>query len=117
MNTIVKKLLLNNQGKKHILVVRIDTTDRQTAQIASKILSASLPSLKTYLWYIDTRDNILNYNNIYITSERNLSEINSIEKFISIIHEEYRSYYRESINKLMSKETGEISVFYKIDLE
>ena len=79
MNTIVKKILIEHEGKKNILVVRIDTTDRQRVKMASKILSASLPSLKAYLWYIDSRNNILKYNNVYIKTERVLEDMNTLE--------------------------------------
>ncbi len=117
LDTFVKKTRIEHKGKKQILIVRIDTTEQQMAQLTTKILSASLPSLKAYIWYIDKRNNILKYIKSYVNAERDLFAINSIEKLISFMHVEDREQYRRSIDDIMEKESGEKVIFYRIDLE
>ena len=46
LNTYVRKSLLELNGKKHILVMRMDLTEQYRAKMANKILSVSLPSFK-----------------------------------------------------------------------
>ena len=94
-------------GKKHMLVMRMDLTEQYRAKMANKILSVSLPSFKAYTWYTDLRDGIINYGEALLSGERNLNELNTMEKFIQYIHDDDCDSYYKEFNKLAEQESEE----------
>ncbi len=117
LNTYVRKSVINFNGDKHILILRMDLTAQRKAEITNKILSASLPSLKAYTWYIDSRDNILRYGDVMAASDRNLHELDSMEKFTELIHEEDRDEYYNNMNALFKLDNGNGKYCFRIDIE
>ena len=116
-NTYVRKSLVEFNGQKQILVMRMDLTDQRKAQMTNKILSFSLPSLKAYTWFIDSRDNILNYGEISTDAERNLLEYKTMDAFNAIVHKDDKEGYANAFNEFIQQDFGESAFCYRIDLE
>ena len=116
MNTYVKKIVVDISGKKMILAVRTDLTEQHKYQLTSKILSKALPLLKAYTWSFTTRDYSLNFGETFIQTQRKYSDINSVEKFISVIHPEDRGKCEEIIKSYLKSGTGEYTFQYRMDL-
>ena len=116
MNTYVKKIIVEISGKKMILAVRTYLTAQLKYQLTSKILSKALPLLKAYTWSFTTRDDILNFGETFIQNQRKYSELNSVEKFISIIHPDDRKTCEEIIKTYLKLGTGEYTFRYRMDL-
>ena len=116
-DTFVRKILIEFDGKKQILVMRMDLTEQRKIQMINKILSASLPSLNAYTWFIDTRDNTINYGKVLDTAERDLNALNTMEKFLACIHEEDKEAYEKEFDELIEKGVGETSLCFRIEIE
>ena len=65
METFVKKIPIEFEGKKQILVLRMDLTEQHKAFLAKKILSLSFDKLQAYTWNIDTRFDKLNIGDLF----------------------------------------------------
>ncbi len=118
IETYVRKIIIEQNYKKLILVARLNLTEQKKAVIANKILSASISSLKAYTWSFDNINNQIIYRDIYLkTKDRNINDLNSLEKKLSLIHKEDRKNYADTINKYIEAGVGNFSVTYRSDIE
>ena len=115
--TFVRKVLIEFDGRKQILVMRIDLTEQRKIEMINKVLSISLPSLNAYSWYIDTRNNALRYGKVLDNTERDLNALDTMEKFVECIHVDDRDEYYNCFNSLIEKGSGESTFCFRIDIE
>ena len=117
LNTFVKKLLFDNDGQKQILTIRINLTDQVKSLRESKILSFSLPALKCYTWYLDSRENVIHYGFYNNSTQRNINELDTLNKFGEYVHPDDRENLVKSVREFSKNESAETSFSFRIDLE
>ena len=116
MNTYVKKALITYNNKKLILAVRTDLTHQHKSLINKKMISNSVPLLKAYTWSYTSKDNVINFGETFVHNQRNIYDINTVEKFISIIHPEDQKTCKSIIQEYLKKGNGEYAFSYRMDL-
>ncbi len=116
LETFVKKIPINIDGMMQILAVRLNLTEQNIAKRESKILSASLPSLKAYTWYMNANDGVVHYGSHEMKFARDLTELNSLELFMGCIHPEDREKFAVLGYDYLQMESGEATIAFRIDL-
>ena len=117
LETFVRKTLIDTDGQKQILIVRMDVTEQIKAQMTSKILANSLPALDAYTWYIDLRDGIINYEGVFSGKLSMVQSINTIEKFLGTIHPDDVQNCRNTINNIVNGNKSEGMFAFRIDFD
>ncbi|MDD6210836.1 MAG: PAS domain S-box protein [Bacteroidales bacterium] len=115
-DTIVRKCIIYENGKRLLLGVRWDAGLQNELQLKSKILSISMDALQAYTWYYDSRDGVLVFGDGFEKTGGDRTALNSVEKFAGQIHEEDRERFTSLMSNFLQKEEGEFAVEYRIDL-
>ena len=116
INTFVKKILIEYNGEKQILVVRSDLSRRHRSLLSKNIFSSNLHILKAYTWSYTTKDYIINFGETFMLDQRSIHDINTLDKFMSLIHPDDRESCKKNINDYLKKGKGEYSMTYRMDL-
>ena len=114
--TYVKKILIEHNGQKQILVVRMDMTEQRIAQIAKKILSNSFAALNAFSWHYDSRLGIILYSDALIGNQLNLQRFDTFEKYLHYVFEDDKQKYSEYISNLKNNKHDRFNVTYRFDI-
>ncbi|MGL5272867.1 MAG: hypothetical protein ACRC8J_05215, partial [Phocaeicola sp.] len=117
LNTIVKSTLIEYNGKKQLLVSRVDLTEVIGAKRFSQLLNSVMPALKAFTWFFDTRTNgITMQHNMDL--ERDVNYLLGLEQFIEIIHPDDRAGALDNFIKYMNQEEGGLARYrFRLDIE
>lgn len=115
-DTHVHKSIIDYDGKRQILIARTDETETNKAMRASQILSTSLPTLKAFTWYYDSRnEHVYIHHNMKLA--RYVDKMISPEDFIAVIHPDDKEAFASILSELHLKQHGQKTAQYRADLE
>lgn len=116
LETHVIKKSIEYAGSKQILIVRTDETENNKALRASQILSASLPALKAFSWYYDSRTGVM-YTHHNMKLERGLDKQMTLDEMIVCIHDEDKGRFVNMFMNLARQVEKQKTFQYRADLE
>ncbi len=115
-NTFVKKIIIEINDEKRLLVVRTDLSQQYKYQIKSDILLKTLSSLNIYVWNYNTKTNIINFGDICLNTNRDLKAYDGLSSFLNLIHPDDKGAISEMIAEYLQKGTGEYNFIYRMDI-
>ncbi len=114
--TIVRKSVIYDDGKRLVLSVRWDQSLQNELMRRSKILSISMNTLNAYTWHFDFDSAQMTFGDGFERTGGDADSMNSFGKVAAHIHPEDRFRFMELVNNLEKKESGDFAVEYRIDL-
>ena len=114
--TIVRKSIINENGKKLLLNIRWDQSLQNELQRRAKILSISMNTLNAFTWFYDFEKGLLTFGDGFAKTGGDAAKMNSIENFAQRIHLDEREKFIGEMNDIITKDSGDFAVEYRIDL-
>lgn len=115
-DTIVRKSVIYDRGRRLILNVRWDQSLQNDLERRSKLLTLSLESMNAYSWFFVPGENHVSYGEGFERAGRDASKLNSLERFVAAIHPEDQQKFTDSIGATINNGGGEAVVEYRVDL-
>lgn len=114
---IVRKNIIYDGGKRLLLNVRWDQSLQNDLKRRAKVLSISMEVMNAYTWFYEPARNRVTFGEGFDKIGRDVSEVNTFDKFASFIHPGDQQLFFDSMNSVLEKDSGEWSVQYRIALK
>lgn len=113
---IVRKNIIYNGNKRLLLNVRWDQSLQNDLKRRAKVLSISMEVMNAYTWFYEPSKDRMSFGEGFDKIDREISEVDTLEKFVGFIHPDDRNVFLDSLTAIMQNENGEWSVQYRIAL-
>lgn len=116
METIIRKIRINNDDKQQVLAVRLDLTDQKKSEMVSKILSISLPALNAFTWTYDFNTKTIYYGDVLSMIGGDPERMDTFSKLVKDIHPDDKEYFLKKVNQITSSDLKDIVITFRFDL-
>lgn len=114
-DTIVRKSIIEDNGKRLLLNTRWDQSLQNDLKRRAQLLSITLEAMDAYIWYYEPSKDTVTFGEGFKKTGRRQSEVNTVEKFLALIHPEDRDRFASTLQKVVEQESGIWEVEYRID--
>lgn len=115
-DTIVRKSVIEDGGKRLLLTIRWDQSIHNDLQRRSKLLTLTLESMHAFTWFYEPDKERINFGDGFENVVRRTTEINTLDKFLVCVHPDDTGRFRASLEALADKDHAEWTVEYRVDM-
>lgn len=115
-DTIVRKSVIYDNGKRLLLNVRWDQSLQNELERRAKLLSISMEAMDAYSWFFIPGENSVSFGEGFERKGRDISRLNTLEKFVEAIHPEDQHLFVNTINQTIEGQNDRWDVEYRVDL-
>lgn len=115
-DTIVRKSVIEDGGKRLLLTIRWDQSIHNDLQRRSKLLTLTLESMHAFTWFYEPDKERINFGDGFENVLRRTTEINTLDKFLACVHPDDTERFRVSLEALADKDHAEWTVEYRVDI-
>lgn len=115
-DTIVRKSVIEDSGKRLLLSVYWDQSVQNELEMRSKVLSFSMNALNAYTWEYDVTMDRFRYGEGFEKICPNLSSMDTAEKFALHVHPENRELFHKALSILQNQDKEDFTFEYRVDL-
>ena len=115
-DTIVRKSVIEDDGKRLLLNTRWDQSLQNELKRRAQILSITLGAMNAFTWFFEPDKNRISFGEGFNEVTKKASDICSVEKFLSCVHPDDRQKFNDSLQAIVEQENGIWEVEYQLDL-
>lgn len=115
-DTIVRKSVIYDGGKRLLLNVRWDQSLQNELERRAKVLSISMDALNAYTWFYDPAKDELSYGDGFERTGMDVYKVNTLNKFARCIYPDDRQNFLDTMRKAIDQDNGDFAVEFRIDL-
>lgn len=115
-DTLVRKSVIYDNDKHLLLNVRWDQSLQNDLERRAKVLDILMEAMNAYTWFFEPGKDKISFGEGSDKIGQDVSQYNTLEKFIGFIHPDEKQLFRDSIGRLMRGETEQWNVEYRADL-
>ncbi len=115
-DTLVRKSIIYDNNKRLLLNVRWDQSLQNDLERRAKVLDISMEAMNAYTWFYEPDKDKISFGEGSDKIGQDVSQYNTLEKFMRFIHPDERLLFGESIQQLLRHETEQWNVEYRADL-
>lgn len=116
-DNIVRKSIINDNGKRLLLDVRWDRSVQNELERREKILSISMEALNAYTWYYEPAIDKITYGEGFDKTGRDAGMLNNLVNFTRHIHADDQQKFLHAIEKTLQQDRGNFLIEYRINKE
>ena len=114
-DTIVRKSIIEDNGKRLLLNTRWDQSLQNELKRRAQLLSITLEAMDAYTWFYEPAKNRVSFGEEFKKIGRRTSEVNTVEKFLALVHPEDREKFASTLQNVVEQESGRWDVEYRVD--
>lgn len=115
-DTLVRKSLIYDDNKCLLLNVRWDQSLQNDLERRAKVLDISMEAMNAYTWFYEPGKDKISFGEGSDKIGHDLSQYDTLTKFIHFIHPDDKQLFGNSIQRLMYHEIDHWDVEYRADL-
>lgn len=116
-DTIVRKSIIEDDGKRLLLNTRWDQSMENDLKRRAQLLSITLETMNAYTWFFEPARNRVSYGEGFDIKGKKISDVNTVEKFLTLVHPEDKQQFVDTLNKAVDKGDGLWDIEYRIDFK
>lgn len=115
-DTLVRKSIIYDEGKRLLLNVRWDQSLQNDLERRAKVLNISMETMNAYSWFFEPEKNKISFGEGSDKLGYNTSHYDTLETFAAFVHPHDRQTFMETFYQTLHHETNEWNVEYRADL-
>lgn len=116
-DTIVRKSIIEDEGKRLLLNTRWDQSMQNELKRRAQLLSMSLEAMNAYTWFYEPDKDRLSFGEEIDKTGIKVSEIDSHEKYIKLVHPDDRIAFFESLERALEADNGTWHIEARLDFK
>lgn len=105
-DTIVRKSIIEDDGKRLLLNTRWDQSMQNEQKRRAQLLSITLETMNAFTWFYEPDKDRLSFGEGFDKTGLKNSEVNSLEKFLKLVHPDDRQTFAGSLENIFSQDSG-----------
>lgn len=116
-DTIVRKSIIEDDGKRFLLNTRWDQSLQNELKRRAQLLTVTMEAMNAFTWFFEPAKNRVSFGEGFDKNGKKASEINSVEKYLTLVHPDDRQKFAETLQKAVELGSGVWDVEYRIDFK
>lgn len=112
---IVRKSVIEDEGKRLLLNVRWDQSLQNELKRRAQLLSITLETMDAYTWFYEPDKDRLSFGEGFDKTKLKNFEVNTLEKYLQLVHPEDRPIFIDSLQSIIKKDNGIWDVEFRSD--
>ncbi len=116
-DTIVRKSIIEDEGKRLLLNTRWDQSMQNELKRRAQLLSITLETMNAFTWFYEPDIDRLSFGEGFDKTGLKISDVNSHEKYLKMVHPEDQKAYIESLEKALESDNSVWDVEARLDFK
>lgn len=114
-DTIVRKSIIEDEGKRLLLNTRWDQSMQNELKRRAQLLSITLETMNAFTWFYEPDKDRLSFGEGFDKTGIKISEVNTNEKYLKLVHPDDRQAYVESLGKALESDNSIWDIEARLD--
>ena len=115
-DTIVRKSVIEDSGKRLLLNIRWDQSLQNDLKRRARLLNITLETMNAFTWFYEPKKDRLSFGDGFDKTGCKASQANSANKYLAHIHPDDRDKFANSLRNFVEEKDGIWNIEYRLDL-
>ena len=106
--------IIEDDGKRFLLNTRWDQSLQNELKRRAQLLTVTMEAMNAFTWFFEPAKNRVSFGEGFDKNGKKASEINSVEKYLTLVHPDDRQKFAETLQKAV--ELGAVYGMWNIAL-